>query len=131
MAAAMEGLRRQPVCGHARFGTDRHAEMALVLLEEQAQAHPADPQGQIDKAINENDNRISVIMPVDLPDLVYGGIDALNDLAQDRIIGNNDVFLTDISYHVAGSIAPMIENDAVWTEGTVLLGVNAVLEPSG
>lgn len=88
-------------------------------------------QGQIDKAINENDNRISVIMPVDLPDLVYGGIDALNDLAQDRIIGNNDIFLTDISYHVAGSIAPMIENDAVWTEGTVLLGVNAVLEPSG
>ena len=87
-------------------------------------------KGQIDKVINENNNRISVTIPVDLPDLVCNGIDALNDIAQDRIIGDNHVFLTDISYHVAGSIAPRIENDAVWTEGTVLLGVNAVLEPS-
>ena len=85
---------------------------------------------QINQTIDTENCQLCVVIPVELNDLIYGSdIDNLNDLAQEKIIGPGNAMLTDISYQVAGAIAPDETASNSWMSGTILLRVTAVLEP--
>lgn len=82
---------------------------------------------QINKLIDEDDAVVDAVIEVSLSELVSNDIEGLNDLAQERVVGDG-VVLVDIGYQVAGSIAPKGDG-ASWTDGTVLLRVTARLDP--
>ena len=83
---------------------------------------------QINKLIDEDVAVVDAIIEVSLSELVGNDIEGLNDLAQERVVGDGGASLADIGYQVAGSIAPKGDG-ASWTDGTVLLRVTARLDP--
>lgn len=64
---------------------------------------------------------------VELNDIIGTDIDAFNDMIEDRVIGEDGVYLTDIGYAVVGHRPPE-STELSTTNGEVLIEVTAVLD---